>query len=312
MKNILNSLLFYIIYALWFVFSLLPLRILYIFSDLFYPLVYYVVGYRKKVVRKNLVESFPEKSMNDILKVEREFYRYFCDNIFETIKMFSMSENEMRRRMTMSGIDILFNESLHKSCVLYLGHFCNWEWMSSIPLHLENKNSLLLGQIYHELENPIFDRLFLHSRKRFYGENIEMHSALRTLVKSMRENKHFIVGFISDQSPNWNFVNMWTDFLHHKTSFFVGAENIAKLTDAAVFYVDVKRVRRGYYHAEFILMTNQPKEFPNYRLTVDYAKRMEDSINKNPQYWLWSHNRWKRTFEQYQELYPNGKAIIDS
>lgn len=310
MKNFLNSLLYYLIFALWFLFSLLPLRVLYIFSDLIYPLLYHVVGYRKKVIRKNLREAFPEKSADELLTLEREFYHYFCDNLFETVKMFSMSEKEMRRRMTMGGTDVLNEMHKHKSCVIFLGHYCNWEWISSIPLHLKEDDGLLLGQIYHELENPVFDRLFLYSRNRFRSENIEMHAALRTLVRCTRDNRRFIIGFISDQSPNWNFVNMWTNFLHHKTSFFVGAESIAKMTDAAVFYMDVKRVKRGYYHADFILMTDEPKTYPNYQLTVDYAKRLEQTIKGAPQYWLWSHNRWKRTYEQYQELYPNGKAIV--
>ncbi len=301
MKKFLNTVLYYIIFALWYVISLLPLQVLYLFSDLTFPLIYHVIGYRRKVVRKNLKEAFPDKQVTELIEIERKFYRFFCDYVAETVKMFSMSEKEMRRRMTMGGIDVLNQESKKKSCVLYLGHYCNWEWISSIPLHLDNDEDLLLGQIYHQLENPVIDKLFLYSRHRFRANNIEMFSALRTLVRATRQNKRFVIGFISDQSPNWDFINMWTDFLHHKTSFFVGAENMAKLTDAAVFYIDVKRVKRGYYHAEFVLMTDEPKTYENYELTVDYAKRLEETICREPQYWLWSHNRWKRTYEQYLE-----------
>ena len=310
MKDFLNIILDYLIFGIWYVISLLPLGILYLISDLFYPIIYYIIRYRRKIIRKNLVESFPEKSVEELVKIEKEFYHFFCDYVVETVKMFSMGEKEMRKRMTFSGTEVMNEMHRTKSCVLYLGHYCNWEWVSSLPLHVTDHNNSLLGQIYHKLENPVFDRLFLYSRYRFKSNNIEMFSALRTLVKCTREGKRFIIGFISDQSPNWNFINMWTNFLNHKTSFFVGAESIAKMTNAAVFYIDMKRVKRGYYHGEFILMTDNPKSYPNYELTVEYGQYLERTIRRNPQYWLWSHNRWKRTYEQYVERSPNGTATI--
>ena len=217
----------------------------------------------------------------------------------ETIKLFSMSEKQIRRRMTFGGVEKINEIIKDRDCVAYLGHYCNWEWVASLPLHLDIDKDLVVGQIYHRLESPAFDQLFLRMRSRFRAVNIEMFMALRQLVRYKQQNKRFIIGFISDQSPNWNFVNMWTDFLNHKSSFFVGAEGIAKATDAVVVYIDVQRVRRGYYHAEFILMTDQPKSFPNYEITVDYARRLEATIQRAPQYWLWSHNRWKRTYEEY-------------
>jgi KDO2-lipid IV(A) lauroyltransferase len=207
----------------------------------------------------------------------------------------------MERRMTFGGMDKVRETLKERNVVLYLGHYCNWEWIASIPLHLNDMPDVQGGQIYHRLENEAFDRLFLRMRGRFNGVNLEMHSAIRSLVRFKQQKQRFIIGFISDQSPVWEYVNMWTDFLHHKTSFFVGAENIAKLTDAAVYYVDVRRVRRGYYHADFVLMTDQPKSYENYGLTVEYGKMLEKVIRREPQYWLWSHNRWKRTYEQWLE-----------
>ena len=277
-----KTVLYYFIFFFWFIASLLPLRFLYIFSDLLYFPLYYCVRYRRKIVRKNLIESFPEKELGEIQRIEKAFYHYFCDYMVETIKLFSMSEKQMRRRMTFGGVEKI-----------------NWEWVASLPLHLDIDKDLVVGQIYHRLESPAFDQLFLRMRSRFRAVNIEMFMALRQLVRYKQQKKRFIIGFISDQSPNWNFVNMWTDFLNHKSSFFVGAEGIAKATDAVVVYIDVQRVRRGYYHAEFILMTDQPKSFPNYEITVDYARRLEATIQRAPQFWLWSHNRWKRTYEEY-------------
>ena len=294
-----KTVLYYFIFFFWFIASLLPLRFLYIFSDLLYFPLYYCVRYRRKIVRKNLIESFPEKELGEIQRIEKAFYHYFCDYMVETIKLFSMSEEQMRRRMTFGGVEKINEIIKDRDCVAYLGHYCNWEWVASLPLHLDIDKDLVVGQIYHRLESPAFDQLFLRMRSRFRAVNIEMFMALRQLVRYKQQKKRFIIGFISDQSPNWNFVNMWTDFLNRKSSFFVGAEGIAKATDAVVVYIDVQRVRRGYYHAEFILMTDQPKSFPNYEITVDYARRLEATIQRAPQFWLWSHNRWKRTYEEY-------------
>ena len=297
-----KHLLYYLFFFFWFVASLLPLRLLYFFSDLLYYPLFFVVRYRRKVVRKNLEESFPEKSLVELRKIEREFYHYFCDYIVETIKLFSMSEKQMRQRMTFGGVDKINEIIKHKDCVLYLGHYCNWEWVSSIPLHLGMTDNFIAGQIYHQIENKAFDKLFLWMRSRFHAVNIEMLMALRHLVRYKQQNKRFIIGFISDQSPNWNFVKMWTEFLNHKSSFFIGAESIAKATDAAVVYLDVQRVKRGYYHADFVVMTEDPKSFPDYEITVDYARRLEETIRRAPQYWHRSHNRWKLTYEKYLKL----------
>lgn len=291
---------YYLIFPLWHVFSLLPLRVLYCLSDMIYYPVYHIFGYRRRVVHKNLTESFPDKSPEEIGVIERKFYRYFCDYLMETVKYFSISEREIRRRMTFEGVDEM-NRYLAegKSSVLYMGHYCNWEWVSSLPLYVTKGDDTVRGHIYHRLENDTFDRLFYRMRYRFESQNIEMHDAIRYLVRCKRQDKKFVIGFISDQAPNWDNINMWTDFLNHKTSFFVGAESLAKLFDAAVFYVDVRRVRRGYYHAKFVKMTDRPKDYANYELTSEYARLLAQSIMAAPEYWLWSHNRWKRTYEEF-------------
>jgi KDO2-lipid IV(A) lauroyltransferase len=306
-----EKMVYYIVFTFWYLASLLPLRLLYFISDLLYYPLYYLLRYRRRVVRKNIAESFPNKNEDERRSIERGFYHYFCDYLAETIKFFSISEKEMSRRMTFGGMDEVREVLKERSVVLYLGHYCNWEWISSIPLHLGNAEGVVGGQIYHRLRNKAFDKLFLRARGRFGAVSLEMHSAMRSLVRLKQQKKRFIIGFISDQSPVWEYVNMWTDFLNHKTSFFVGAENIAKLTDAAVYYVDVHRVRRGYYHAEFVPMTDKPKDFSNYELTVAYGKMLERVICREPQYWLWSHNRWKRTYEQWMERQESRKQTAD-
>ncbi len=303
---------YYLIFALWYVFSLLPLKLLYFFSDLLYFPVYYVFGYRKKVVHKNIAEAFPGKSEGELRRIEKDYYRYFCDYLVETIKYFSISEKEIRRRMVFSGVEQI-NKYLAegKSSILLMGHYCNWEWVSSLPLQVTKADDTVRGHIYHKLENNTFDMLFYCMRNRFESQNIEMFSAIRYLVKCKVNKMKFVIGFISDQAPNWDNINMWTDFLNHKTSFFVGAESLAKMADAAVFYVDVKRIKRGYYNAQFVKITDTPKDFGNYELTVKYAELLEQSIMQAPQYWLWSHNRWKRTYEEFNKRHtkkmPKGK-----
>ncbi len=297
-----------ILFLLWYLLSLLPFRALYLLSDLLYFPLCYCVRYRQKIIRKNLAESFPEKSPKERLKIERDFYHFFCDYIVETLKLFSISRKSMMRHMTFSGDEQLRDEIKRRNCVLYLGHYCNWEWISSIPLHLGKATEdpdLVPGQIYHALENKSFDALFLRLRSRFGSHNIEMTNALRCLVRYRMEGKRFIVGFISDQAPNWNHVHMWTNFLNHKSAVFTGAERIAKSTDAVVYYVDVTRVKRGYYNARFVKMADNPRQCPDYRLTEQYAELLEATIRRAPQYWLWSHNRWKRTYEEYLQRQKN-------
>lgn len=188
-----KTVLYYFIFFFWFIASLLPLRFLYIFSDLLYFPLYYCVRYRRKIVRKNLIESFPEKELGEIQRIEKAFYHYFCDYMVETIKLFSMSEKQMRRRMTFGGVEKINEIIKDRDCVVYLGHYCNWEWVASLPLHLDIDKDLVVGQIYHRLESPAFDQLFLRMRSRFRAVNIEMFMALRQLVRYKQQKKRFII-----------------------------------------------------------------------------------------------------------------------
>ena len=294
-----------------FLLSLLPIRVLYLFSNLLFLITCYVLRYRRTIVRKNLREAFPEKGTDELQSIERNFYRFFCDYIVETLKLFSIRKKTISRRITFGGVDGLREKLRAQNVIVYMGHYCNWEWVSSLPLHLtdttENnaptteENPVIAGQLYHALENKAFDDLFLRLRSRFGAINIEMMGALRQLVRFRMDNKRFIVAFISDQAPNWNHIHLWTNFLNHKSAVFTGAESIAKSTESAVYYLDLTRVRRGHYHGEFIRMTDTPKDFPDYQLTEQYTALLEQTIRRAPQFWLWSHNRWKRTYEEYEQ-----------
>ncbi len=288
---------YHILFFLLYLLSLLPMRLLYLLSDgLFFPL-FHVVKYRRKVVEKQLDECFPEKSMQERRAIERQFYHFFCDYLVEVIKLFSISKEEMMRRMKFFGIEQVREELKDKKfCFLYLGHYCNWEYIASLSYWLPE---IHCGQIYHRIYNQAFDDLFLKLRGQFGGESILMKDTLRRILTLRNQEKKVMIGFISDQLPKWENMNHWTTFLNHDTSFFIGAERIAKQVDAALYYVDVERVKRGYYQVTFRLMTLHPKEFPDYELTDQYARLLEKSIRHQPAYWLWTHKRWKRTKEEW-------------
>lgn len=305
-----NYFLYYILLGVWCLFSLLPLRIHYIISDFLFWLLYKVIGYRRRVVWKNLSASFPEKSEAELKEIERGFYHFLCDYFVETVKMMTISKKEIKRRIVYKGIKDL-DEVIEsgQSIALYLGHYCNWEWVTSMPLWVTPK--VQCGQIYHPLENKYFDKLLLRSRQRLDALCISMQDTLREVVRYKREGQPIMIGYISDQAPNWVNIHHWVDFLNQDTPVFTGTERIVKKMNHAVFYVDMRRIKRGYYEAEFKLMTRAPKELEDFKLTDMYFDMLEKSIRRAPEFWLWSHNRWKRTRKEFNERFEviDGKVI---
>jgi KDO2-lipid IV(A) lauroyltransferase len=273
-------------------------------------LLYKLVGYRRNVVRKNLTESFPEKSEEELRRIERGFYHFFCDYLVETVKLMTISREEMKRRVVFKHAELV-DEIMGsgQSIALYLGHYCNWEWVSSIPLWV-NPNAWC-GQVYHPLENKDFDKLFLKIRERMGANCIAMQDTLREVVKHKRENQPIIIGYISDQVPYWTNIHHWVNFLHHDTPVLTGTERIVHRMGHAVLYLDIQRVRRGYYEAEFKLVTRDSQKMKDFELTDIYFEMLEKSIRRSPEFWLWSHNRWKRTREEFDERFEvvNGKVI---
>ena len=284
---------------IWYLCSWIPLRVHYFFSDVvIFPLIYYVVRYRRHLVHRHLVECFPESTARKRKQIERDFYHWFSDYIVETLKLMSISQEEMMRRMEMVNLkeidQRLANENV-QFCFLYLGHLGNWEWISSIPLWSTTEE--VCGQIYHPLHNKIIDRLFLHIRGRFGAHSIPMRETLRAVIGWKKQGRRAMIGFISDQSPKWEAMHHWVPFLHHDTFFFTGAEKIGKSVGARYFYVDVTRPKRGYYRAELRELHVDPSSDSSYPVTDAFARELEKSIRRDPHLWLWTHNRWKRTRE---------------
>ena len=301
---------YYIISILWHLLSYLPLCIHYVLSDLIYLILYRMVGYRVKVVRGNLEASFPEKTEQELRQIERRFYQQLCDYFVETIKMKTMSRQEMRRRMVFKGTELV-NECVNdgQSCAVYLGHTFNWEWVTSLPLWVTDKAHC--GQLYHALENPTFDRLFLNLRQRWGAECIALVDILRKTVEYKRKQQPTVFGYIGDQVPHWNNIHHWCQFLNHDTPVMTGTERIAIKNHQALFYLHIRQVKRGYYEATFRLMTRTPETLKEYEATDIYFQMLEENIREQPELWLWSHNRWKRTREEFNERFQvvNGKVV---
>lgn len=301
---------YYIVYGAWYAFSLLPMRVHYLISDLLFWLLYGLLGYRRKVVWHNLKASFPEKTEEELRQTERGFYHFFCDYIVESVKLMTISRENLRRRMIFKGTELIDAAVADgQSCAVYLGHLCNWEWITSLPLWVTPKAQC--GQIYHPLENKEFDRLFLRLRQRMGAVCIPMADTLREIINFRKAEQPVVIGYISDQVPFWFNIHHWCNFLNHDTPVLTGTERIAKKVNHAVFFLDVRRVRRGYYEAEFKLITREPKKMADYEITDIYFRMLEESIRRAPEFWLWSHNRWKRTREEFNERFEvvNGKVI---
>ncbi|MGN0280989.1 MAG: lysophospholipid acyltransferase family protein [Prevotella sp.] len=306
--------LYILLYAVWYSISLLPLRILYGISEFFYVIVYHVWGYRKRLVRKNLADCFPEKDEGEIRKIEKDYYHWFCDYIVETIKLLSISHENICRRMRFEGTErVRQSFDNGRNVVIYLGHYCNWEWVSTLPLHFDGYNErVVFGQIYHPLENKPVNNLFLKLRGRAGAKSISMMETLRQIIQMKRDGKQWIIGFIADQVPLLQNIHYWGDFLNHDTPFFSGAATIAERFDADVYYLDMRRTKRGYYVGEFQKMTTQPKVIGEEKITTMYVKMLEQSIRRQPQYWLWTHNRWKRTHEEFNLRYDPKTGKFDT
>ena len=304
------KILYYLTYAVLWLFSLLPMWVHYLISDGIYVIVYHLVGYRKKLVRKNLSDSFPEKSEAEIIRIEKDFYRWFCDYFVETIKLLTISRQELRRRMVFKGAELVNKLTENgQSCAVYLGHYCNWEWITSLPLWVTPKAQC--GQIYHVLENSEFDKPFLKLRQRMGAVCIPMAETLRKLAEYRQQRQPVVIGYISDQVPFWNNIHHWCPFLNHDTPVLTGTERLARSAGHAVFYIDVERPKRGYYVAEFKLIARDPKQTEDYQLTDAYFTLLEASIRRAPQFWLWTHNRWKRTHEEFNLRYDAETGRVD-
>lgn len=277
--------------------AVLPLGLLYGVSDFAAWLLHTVVGYRRDMVASNMAKAFPEASEEERRGWERKFYRYLCDVFVETAKLACVSEREMGRRVKIEGVEVV-NDAIAagRSVVLLLGHYGNWEWVTYAARHFHP--GVVTCEIYHPLSNKVMDAVMLRLRSRFDTENIPMSRAVRRLIEIHKGGERFVCGFIADQRPFTPELKHWTTFLGLDTPYVNGGEVIGGKLGADFIYCEMLPLRRGHYRLTFSrlepaqpLPGEAPLENP---YTEAYLRALEVSIRRNPPYWLWSHNRWKR------------------
>lgn len=277
--------------------ALLPFWMLYGLADFIYLLAYYVVGYRKSTVRKNLAESFPEKSKKELRQIERKFFRNFADYILETIKLLHISEKQIRRRMTFSGVEMI-DEALKEGrpVVCYFSHLGNWEWAPSITLWstLTPGTDAEFCQIYRPLRNQWFDSLMLKIRSRFGAVSLPKRRSFLDLLRYKKQGIPTVTGFMSDQKPSHGDTVHILPFLNHPTAVITGTEIVCRRLEALPVYWYMTKPKRGHYHISVEPMpAPQPEGADEYPLTDMYISLLDKNIRENPALWLWSHKRWK-------------------
>ncbi|TAF08001.1 MAG: lipid A biosynthesis acyltransferase [Flavobacteriia bacterium] len=283
-------LIYLIIYPFLWIISILPYRIFYLFSDFVCFLTYNVFGYRKKVVHNNIKLALPHLSDNDRLAIEKKFYIHLCDMFLEMIKTISISQKEIEKRFTFSNMEVYYDlEKKNKSIALMCAHYASYEWVVSMNYYINCKG---FG-IYKKLANPYFDKLVKNIRSKFKAELITTKETIPTIKENYKKNVISLYGFASDQSPRLNSEHHSASFMGHIVPVHTGAEMLAKRFDMNVIFLRVKKIKRGYYEASFEVLSDDVQSVPNYEITDKFLKLVEEQIYEAPEYYFWTHKRWK-------------------
>lgn len=256
------------------------------------------MGYRKEVVRKNLKNAFPEKSKEERRKIEKGFYQHFCDVLVETIKMYSICQEDLLKRLKYKGIDIVKKYAENQqSFVIVQGHYGNWEWSTSIASQMEHE----ILSVYKPLHNAVMDKFFFNLRKKFGPTPVSKYNILRVLSRKRKAQKLVAVGLVSDQTPNESNMTYWTKFLNQDTAVVLGPEKIATMFKYPVLFLKIRKEKRGYYEIEFVELFDKEAQLEEFEITEAHVRMMEEQIKAAPEYWMWSHRRWKKTREDAED-----------
>jgi KDO2-lipid IV(A) lauroyltransferase len=284
---------YYLVFGLLYLVSLLPFRVLYIISDGVFLLLYYVLKYRRNVVMGNLDIAFPEKSREEKEAIAKEFYKNFIDNFIETIKLLSISKKSLNKRFT-SNYEVLENlYATGKSVQVHLGHFFNWEFANAN--HCLNTIFPFLV-VYMPIKNQVLDRLFIYLRKRF-GTKLIAATEFRQQFAPYTKEQYCLV-LVGDQNPGDPGTAYWLPFFGRMTPFVKGPEKGARLGNTAIIMCNFYKVKRGYYRSELFLLTMEPRSLPDGEITRQMIRYIEDAIRERPANYLWSHRRWKWTYDE--------------
>ncbi len=283
-------LVYILVYPFLWLISILPFRLLYAFSDVLYLLIFRIFGYRKKTVYSNLRLVFPEKSEQEITSITKKFYHHLCDMMVEAIKSLTITETEMRKHFTFSNVELIQNlENKDRSIALMCAHYGSWEWIFVLQTYVKSRGNA----VYKRLGNKYFDRMVKGIRAKYNSHLISTKEIAVELMKLKKNGVNSITGFVSDQSPKpWKAFH-WKEFMNIRVPVHTGAEMLSKRLDMSVVFFKVKRLKRGYYECTFELLAEHPKDFKDYEITDKFLKLVEQQIHEAPQYYLWTHKRWK-------------------
>lgn len=281
-----NRLFYGILYCI----SLLPLRLLYLFSSLLYFLINYVIGYRRKVIRDNLKNSFPKKSDQEIKKIQKQFYRNFSEYLVETLKSFSITQKELNRRHTYSNLEIFKEcENEKKDVILMAGHVFNWEWFVGLA---PNVTTEITVAVYHKIKNKFWNERINQIRGKYGTIPLDMNMTPRYMMRAPNNGEHAYL-FVADQSPKKSAIHYDLEFLNQNTPVFVGFDKIAIKKEMAVIFCKTVKIKKGFYHTEFERIHPDGENFKEMEVVEKFFGRLETLISEHPDNWLWSHKRWK-------------------
>ncbi|RLD42601.1 MAG: hypothetical protein DRI86_11360 [Bacteroidetes bacterium] len=273
---------------LFYLISLLPHWILYGISDVIFFFVYHIFNYRKRVVFENIQNSFPEKSPDEVEQIARKFFRNLTDVMVETIKEFSISDKAIKKRFKfINPEEFQKHYDNNKSVMMLMGHYTNWEYGVTVPLWVPQE----CWAVYGKMENPVMDKYIVRTREKFGMTLYPMEETYNVMLNHKQGNKLYM--FMADQSPHHAKIKYWIPFLNQETPVHIGAEKLSKILDLAVVFIDIQRVKRGYYEITAQTLFDNPKETAEHEITDKYFKILEGIIKKKPENWLWSHKRWK-------------------
>lgn len=283
-------LIYLLVYPILWLISILPFPILYLFSDFVYFLIYRVIGYRKKTVRENIALALPHLSEQERLIIEKKSYHHLCDMFLEMIKTMSISEKEINKRFSYTNLDVYLDlEKKGKSIALMCAHYASYEWVLSMNNHITFKGY----GIYKKIANPYFDKLVKNIRAKFKAYLITTKETKSTIEQNAKNGVLGVFGFASDQTPRRSDNMYWDNFMGIQTPIHVGAEMLAKRYDMNVIFLKVKKVKRGYYEASFEVLSDDVKSIPDYKLSENFMRKVEQQIYEAPEFYLWTHKRWK-------------------
>jgi len=277
---------------------LLPERILYLLSDIFFFLMYHVAGYRKKVVFDNLSKAFPDSGKRELRRIAKKFYHHLADLMLESSVFPFYSESKALSRITYQNTELL--DELYgkgKMVMAVLGHYGNWEYLSSLGLVIKYP----VVAIYKPLRNSYFDRMVQKNREAYGVIPVPMEKIARKLIEYKQYNTPVLTLFLGDQRPMYHQIHYWTKFMGQDTPMFLGTEKLARKLDAAVVFLKFKKLKRGRYEVEAELVCEKPNELDPYEITERHVRILEKMIREEPAYWLWSHKRWKHSYDKFME-----------